>query len=249
MVSAVAQTLPFTLQLIFFSIIFTVLIGIAGGLIAARYAGKVPDKLVRVFYIIGFASPPFFIGLAVILFFTLVLPILPVSGGIDFNVAMPKMITGIPLLDSLLTGDWHAFSNMLAHIILPALANALAVYGILTRVLRSSLLDVMKSNFVTAARARAIPERRIFFGYAFKNSLVTTITLISLIFTFILGSTIFIEYVFNYPGIGDYAVLSALQIDYPSILAITLTFAVMIIVANLLADILYAFVDPRIRYR
>ena len=107
----------------------------------------------------------------------------------------------------------------------------------------------MKSNFVTAARARAIPENKIFFGYAFKNSLVTVITIISLLFTFILGSTIFVEYVFSYPGIGDYAVESALQIDYPSILAITLTFALLIIIANLLADVLYAVVDPRIRYR
>jgi peptide/nickel transport system permease protein len=214
-----------------------------------RFAGRLPDKVARALYIIGFASPPFFIALAVILIFTLVIPVLPTSGGVDVSVALPRTITYIPMLDSIITGDWPAFESLFAHVILPSLANALAVYGILTRVLRSSLLDVMKSNFVVAARARAIPERKIFFGYAFKNSLVTVVTLISLLFTFILGSTIFVEYVFSYPGIGDYAVESALQIDYPSILAITLTFALMIIIANLLADILYAVVDPRIRYR
>lgn len=248
-VSAIAQTLPYTLQIIFFSLIFTIAIGIVSGLLAARYAGKLPDKLSRALYIIGFASPPFFIALAVILFFTLVLPILPTSGGINVSISLPHPITYIPILDALIEGDWPAFESLVAHAILPSLANALAVYGILTRILRSSLLDVMKSNFVTAARARAIPEGKIFFSHAFKNSLVTVITLISLLFTFILGSTIFVEYVFSYPGIGDYAVESALQIDYPSILAITLTFALMIIVANLLADILYAVVDPRIRYR
>jgi len=248
-ITAIAQTLPYTLQIIFFSLIFTVAIGLASGLLAARYAGKLPDKLSRALYIIGFASPPFFIALAVILFFTLVFPILPTSGGIDVSITPPPNITYIPILDALITGDWQAFESLLSHAILPSLANALAVYGVLTRILRSSLLDLMKSNFVTAARARAIPERKIFFGHAFKNSLVTVITLISLLFTFILGSTIFVEYVFSYPGIGDYAVESALQIDYPSILAITLTFALMIILANLVADILYAVVDPRIRYR
>lgn len=247
--TAISQTLPFSLQIIFFSLVFTIAIGVVSGLLAARFAGKLPDKIARAFYIIGFASPPFFIALAVILFFTLVWPVLPTSGGIDVSIALPKVITHIPILDALITADWPAFDSLLAHAILPSLANALAVYGILTRILRSSLLDVMKSNFVTAARARAIPEGKIFFRHAFKNSLVTVITLISLLFTFILGSTIFVEYVFSYPGIGDYAVESALQIDYPSILAITLTFALLIIIANLVADILYAVVDPRIRYR
>jgi peptide/nickel transport system permease protein len=248
-IEAVSQTLPYTLQLIFFSLIFTVIIGLVSGLLGARYVGKLPDKISRTLYIIGFASPPFFIALAVILFFTLVLPVLPTSGGVDVTVVLPPAVTHIPMLDAIIAGDWPAFDSLFSHAMLPALANALAVYGILTRILRSSLLDVMKSNFVTAARARAIPEGKIFFGYAFKNSLVTVITIISLLFTFILGSTIFVEYVFSYPGIGDYAVESALQIDYPSILAITLTFALLIIIANLLADVLYAVVDPRIRYR
>ena len=248
-VAAISQTLPYSLQIIFFSLLFTIAIGIVSGLLAARYEGKLPDKISRALYIVGFASPPFFIALAVILFFTLVLPILPTSGGINVSITPPPNITYIPILDSIISGDWPAFESLLAHAILPSLANALAVYGVLTRILRSSLLDVMKSNFVTAARARAIPERKIFFGHAFKNSLVTVITLISLLFTFILGSTIFVEYVFAYPGIGDYAVESALQIDYPSILAITLTFAALIILANLVADVLYAVVDPRIRYK
>ncbi len=150
-VAAISQTLPYTLQIIFFSLIFTVVIGIVSGLVAARYAGKIPDKISRALYIVGFASPPFFIALAVILFFTLVLPILPTSGGIDVSVTPPPNITYIPIIDSIISGDWPAFESLLAHAILPSLANALAVYGVLTRILRSSLLDVMKSNFVTAA--------------------------------------------------------------------------------------------------
>jgi len=203
---AVAQTLPYTLDLVILSLIFTIIIGIGSGLIAAWSVNKLPDKLMRVFYIIGFASPPFFTALAVILVFTYVIHGLPTSGAIGTFVSPPKSVTGIPLLDAPITGDWTALESLLSHIILPSLANALAVYGILTRILRSSLLDILHSNFITAARARAISETRIFFGHAFKNSLVTVLTLIALLFTFILGSTIFVENVFSYPGIGQYIV-------------------------------------------
>jgi peptide/nickel transport system permease protein len=245
---AVSQTLPYTLDLVILSLIFTILIGIGSGLIAAWTVNRSPDKLMRVFYIIGFASPPFFTALAVILIFTYVIHGLPTSGVLGTFVPPPKSITGLPLLDALLTGNWGSFESLVSHVVLPSLANALAVYGILTRVLRSSLLDILHSNFITAARARAIPETKIFFGHAFKNSLVTVLTLVALLFTFILGSTIFVESVFSYPGIGQYVVQATVYADYPSILGITLIFAVMIISVNLIADVLYAVVDPRIRY-
>jgi len=218
------------------------------GLIGARNVNKWPDKTVKGAYIIGFATPPFFIAIVVILIFSLLLPILPTSGAMSISLPPPPYVTGLPMLDALITGDWAAFDSLLAHAILPSLANALAVYGILTRVLRSTLLDVMQSNFVTAARARGISERRIFYHYAFTNSLVTLVTMVALMFTFILGSTIFVEYIFSYPGMGSYVVQATMLIDYPSILATTLVFASMIIIVNLLADVLYAVVDPRIRY-
>jgi peptide/nickel transport system permease protein len=184
----------------------------------------------------------------VILVFTFVIHGLPTSGAIGTFVSPPSLVTGLPLLDAALTLNWAAFGSLLTHLVLPSLANALAVYGILTRVLRSSLLDILRSNFVTAARARAISEKKIFFGHAFKNSRVTVITLIALLFTFILGSTIFVENVFSYPGIGQYIVQATVSSDYPSILGITLIFAILIMIVNLTADILYAVVDPRIRY-
>ncbi len=248
-VSAIAETLPYTLQLVLLSFVFAVIIGIVSALIGARNANKWPDKVVKGSYIIGFATPPFFIAIVVILIFALLLPILPTSGAMSISIPPPQHVTGLPMLDAAITGDWAAFDSLLEHAILPALANALAVYGILTRVLRSSLLDVMQSNFVTAARARGISERRIFYGYAFTNSLVTAVTMVALMFTFILGSTIFVEYIFSYPGIGDFVVRATLNIDYPSILGTTLVFGSMIILVNLMADVLYAVVDPRIRYR
>jgi peptide/nickel transport system permease protein len=245
--TAILQTLPYTLQLVFLSLIFTAIIGIASGLIGARKVNKWPDKTVRGAYIIGFATPPFFIAIVVIVIFSL-LPILPTSGAINISIPLPPYVTGLPMVDALIAGDWAAFDSLLEHAILPSLANALAVYGIMTRVLRSTLLDVMQSNFVTAARARGISERRIFYHYAFTNSLVTLVTMVALMFTFILGSTIFVEYIFSYPGMGGYVVQATMLIDYPSILATTLVFAIMIILVNLLADVLYAVVDPRIRY-
>ena len=167
------------------------------------FANKLPDKLMKVFYIIGFASPPFFTALAVILVFTFVIHGLPTSGAIGTFVSPPPTITGLPILDALITLNWTAFGSLLSHLVLPSLANALAIYGILTRILRSSLIDILHSNFIMAARARGISQTKIFFGHAFKNSLVTVITLIALLFTFILGSTIFVENVFSYPGIGQ----------------------------------------------
>jgi len=236
------------MDLVLMSLIFTVAIGIGSGLVAAWFAKKLPDKLMKVFYIIGFASPPFFTALAVILVFTFVIHGLPTSGAIGNFVSPPKTITGLPLLDALLTLNWTAFESLLTHLVLPSLANALAIYGVLTRVLRSSLIDIMHSNFIIAARARGISQSKIFFGHAFRNSLVTVITLIALLFTFILGSTIFVENVFSYPGIGQYLVEATVAVDYPSILGITLIFALLILIVNLLADILYAIADPRIRY-
>lgn len=248
-ITAIAETWPYTFQLILLSTFFAIIIGIVSGLVAARYVGRLPDKLIRSFAIISFASPAFFVGLAVILVFSLVFPVLPTSGAIGLSITPPPQITQIPFLDAAIIGDWPAFYSLLSHAILPSLANALVVYGILTRVLRSSVLDVLHSNFITAARARGFSERRILYDYAFKNSLVTVITLVALLVTYVLGSTVFIEYIFSYPGLGYYVVQAALYLDYPAIQAITLIFAGLIIAANFLADTLYAVVDPRIRYR
>lgn len=249
--AVIAQTLPWTIQLLLLSVIFTIAIGILSGILSARFAGKLPDRVVRAFYLVGMASPAFFIALVLIVVFSGIVHIFPTSGAFDVSVwdsIKPPSITSIPLIDALLTGDWQALGMLLSYAILPALSISLGVYGILTRVLRSQILDLLSSNFIRAARARAVSENRIFFGIAFKNSLVTVITLLAIIVNISLVADLFAEYIFAYPGMGKFAVDAALAVDYPSILATTLIFAVIIVAVNLAADILYAFVDPRIRY-
>jgi peptide/nickel transport system permease protein len=247
--TVISQTLPWTAQLIFLSIIFTVLIGVFSGILAARFAGKLPDRVLRFMYLLGMASPAFFIALALIVVFSGIFRLFPTSGAFDITTfVVPRTITGIPMLDALITGDWSGFGMLLWYATLPALAISLGVYGILTRVLRSAIIDLLSSNFIRAARARGVSENKIFFGYAFKNSLVSVITLIAIVVNISLVADLFAEQIFAYPGMGKFAVTAAVEVDYPSILATTLVFATIIVVVNLAADILYAVVDPRIRY-
>jgi peptide/nickel transport system permease protein len=249
--TVVGQTLHWTVQLLVLSIIFTIAIGILSGILSARFAGRLPDRVLRAFYLIGMASPAFFIALVLIVVFSGILHVFPTSGAFDVSTwdsIKPPSITTIPMFDALLTGDWQALGMLLSYAVLPALSISLGVYGILTRLLRSQILDLLSSNFIRAARARAVSENRIFFGVAFKNSLVSVITLLAIIVNISLVADLFAEDIFAYPGMGKFAVDAALAVDYPSILATTLIFAVIIVSVNLAADILYALVDPRIRY-
>lgn len=249
LVTIISETLPWTLQLIFLSLIFTALIGISSGIFSARFAGRLPDKVLRGLYLTGMASPAFFIAIALAVIFSGIFRIFPTSGGYNvLTYVPPPTITHIPMLDALLTGRWSTLGMLLWYAILPALSISLGVYGILTRVLRSNMLDVLSSNFIRALRARAVSENRIFLWHAFKNSLVSVVTLLAIIVNVSLVADLFAEEIFAYPGMGKFAVDSALAVDYPSILATTLIFATIIVVVNLVADITYAFVDPRIRY-
>lgn len=247
----IAETLPWTIQLVLLSLLFTIGIGILSGILSARFAGRLPDRILRLSYLVGQASPAFFIALVLTVLFAGILHVFPATGAFDVGVwqtIKPQTITTIPMLDALLTGDWQALGMVLYYAVLPALSISLGVYGILTRVLRSQILDLLSSNFIRAARARAVSENRIFFVVAFKNSLVSVITLLAIIINISLVADLFAEQIFAYPGMGQFAVNAALAVDYPSILATTLVFAVIIITVNLTADILYAIVDPRIRY-
>jgi peptide/nickel transport system permease protein len=249
--TVIGQTLHWTVQLLFLSIIFTIAIGILSGIVSARFAGMLPDRILRAFYLIGMASPAFFIALVLIVVFSGIFHVFPTSGAFDVSTwdsIKPPSITTIPMFYALITGDWQALEMLLSYAVLPALSISLGVYGILTRVLRSQILDLLSSNFIRAARARAVSENRIFFGVAFKNSLVSVITLLAIIVNISLVADLFAEDIFAYPGMGKFAVDAALAVDYPSILATTLVFAVIIVAVNLAADILYALVDPRIRY-
>jgi peptide/nickel transport system permease protein len=243
----IRETLPYTLQIALFAIVITLISGTLLGVVSARYNHTPIDTTIRAFYLAGYASPPFFIALTLLIVFTFKLGFLPSGSAFDPALTKPYWITGLPILDSLLEGNFPYFTSALFNLILPSTALALATFGIVTRVLRSSLLEVMHANNIRTARAKGLDENTVFYKEALRNALIPVVSLSSLIVTWLITGTIFVENVFSYPGMGRYVVQALNGQDYPGILGTTIVFAVVIVVANLVADILYAVVDPQVR--
>jgi peptide/nickel transport system permease protein len=243
----IAQTLPYTLQIAFFAIVMSLLFGILLGVVSARYNHTPIDSAIRAVYLVGYASPPFFIALLLLIVFTFTLGILPSGGAFDPNLTKPTWITGLPIIDGLLEGNLAFFSSSLVHLILPSSALALVTFGIVTRVLRSSLLEIMHTNYIRTARAKGLDENTVFYKHGLRHALIPVVSLSSLVVTWLITGTIFVENVFSYPGMGRYVVQALNGQDYPGILGTTIVFALVIVTANLAADILYAVVDPQVR--
>jgi peptide/nickel transport system permease protein len=241
------RTLPYTLQLMFFSFAFTIVLGVGLGSLAARLVNRLPDTMIRIFYMAGTAAPAFFLALALIVVFALIIPVLPTGGTISPSIQPTTPLTGFPMLDALIEGNLPSFNSQLNHIILPSLANSLGIFGVVTRVLRSSMLDTMGSNYIRTARAKGVSENIVIFRHALRNSLIPVVTILGFLVNIFIVSSIFVEYIFAYPGVGNFAVESVLNSDYPGILSSTLLFGIMIVIGNFIADILYGVVDPRIR--
>jgi len=245
--TVISQTLPLTLQIVFFAFVISLGFGTLLGVISARYSHTKVDGGIRAFYLAGYASPPFFIALVLLIVFAYMFRILPSGGAFDPGIQQPTWITGIPLLDSLIEGNWAYFVSGIRHAILPSLALALVTFGVVTRVLRSSLLEVMHMNYIRTARAKGLDENTVFYKHGLRNALMPVVTLSSIILTWLITGTIFVENVFAYPGMGQYVVRALLGQDYPGILGTTIVFALVIVLGNLAADLLYAVVDPQIR--
>ena len=245
--TVIAETLPLTLQLVFFAFIMCVVIGIALGIVAARYHGTIIDKLIRFVYLGSYSSPPYFIGVVILVIASLYLRILPTGQAFDPSVAQPSVVTGFPMVDALIQGNFAFFASAVQHIILPSLTLALVTFGVITRVARSSLLDVMQMDYIRTARSKGLDESSIFYRHALPNAAVSLITISSLVMTFLVTGSVFVEYLFNYPGMGQYAFYALTGQDYPGIMATVFIFAGIIITTNLVADILYAYADPEIR--
>ncbi|TLX97799.1 MAG: ABC transporter permease [Thaumarchaeota archaeon] len=245
--AVIGQTLPLTLQLVFFAFVISLGLGVLLGALSARYGHTYVDGGIRAFYLAGYSSPPFFVALVLLIVFASILQLLPSGTAVDSSLAQPSLISGIPILDSLLEGKWAYFASAVEHAILPSLALALVTFGVITRILRSSLMEVLQMNYIRTARAKGLDENAVFYRHALRNAFIPVVTLSSIILTWLITGTIFVENVFAYPGLGQYVVTALLGQDYPGILAATIVFAVTIAVGNLVADLLYAVVDPQIR--
>jgi len=246
--SVIAQTLPLTLQIVLLAFVICVLLGLALGILAARYRNTPADTSIRVFYLASYSSPPYFIGIVILVVASLYLRILPTGGEYDSLVVTPSSaITGFPIFDALIQGNFAFAQNAFVHLILPAFTLALVTFGVITRVARSSLIDVMQTDYIRTARSKGLDEGTVFYRHGLPNAAISLITISSLVMTFLLTGSVFVEYLFSYPGLGHYAFTALQGSDYPAIMATVFVFAAIIIITNLVADILYAYADPEIR--
>jgi len=237
---------PATAELALVAIVVAIVVGIPLGVVAAMYQGRTADHAIRLFYLGAYSSPPFFVALGVILIFGYVLKVFPTSGQLSQGLTFDANITGLVLVDSFLKGNFPIFLNALDHIVLPATALSLIYFGIVTRVTRASLLEVFQKDFIRASYAKGL-RRTVIFRHALRNSLIPTVTVLGLLLAGLFGGSVVVETIFNWPGIGLYAYQSIQSFDFPSVMGVTLLLTICVVLANLVADILYAVLDPRIK--
>jgi ABC-type dipeptide/oligopeptide/nickel transport system permease component len=245
--SDLAQRLPATLELVFAAVLVGAASGIGLGVLAARYRDGVADTLVRIFALTGSSVPMFWLGLLVLFLFSVKLGVLPGPGRLDTRTAAPPFVTGFFTLDSLVAGDFAKFREALGHLVLPALVLGWTVTGIVARLVRASMLDILAQDFITAARSRGAGEWRVLLNHGLRNALIPTLTILGFTFAYLITGAVLTETVFGWPGIGSYAVDAARTLDHPAIIGVTIVGGLAFLLANLVTDIAYAVADPRIR--
>jgi len=238
---------PATLELVFVALFLGVVVGVPLGMLSAVYKDGPIDHVTRIFSISGVALPAFWFGILMQLYFSVDLGWLPVSGRLPLVTRPPDFITGFLLIDSLIAGKFVTFQASLSHIILPAIVLSFPCLASILRVNRAEMIEVLQSDYIIAARAHGISAWRVVAIYALKNALLPTLAMIGLRFGWMLGSTVLVETVFDWPGVGLYAVSSALASDFKPVIGVTLLIGFFFIISNTLVDLAYAWIDPRLR--
>jgi len=247
---AIATDAPATLELVLAALLLMVVIGIPMGVVAAQYAGRWPDHLVRVFYLSGWATPTY-VG-AIIAVVYLAHPLgLPTSGEYGAPPPFPQP-THLSVVDALLAGNLPYAADAVDHLVLPAGVLAFINMGIATRMTRASMLEVLPLDFVKSARMKGLSNLVVLYKHALRNALITTTTVLGVTAGELLAGTVVIEEVFTWPGIGAYAFQSmggTGQPNFDGAIAVVVVFAIGVVLANLIADILYGILDPRVEWR
>lgn len=242
-----AKYMSATLELSLVAMSFAMLGGVSLGILAAVYRDRWPDQLIRVISLAGVSVPTFWLSLVCLYVFFFQLGWSPGVGRLPPGGAAPMPLTGLYTIDALLTGNWKVLSNALAHLALPAMVLAVYTIGAITRFTRAAMLEAFQQDFVRAARAKGMPERVVVLRHVLRPALAAIITVSGMAFGRMLGGAVLVESVFSWPGLGEYAYRSALALDLRAIMGVSLVIAAVYILVNLLVDILYAVVDPRIR--
>jgi len=238
-----------TLELTFFAMIVAIVVGVTFGLLAGRFRDTWIDGGGRLFGIVIYAMPVFFLGLMAQLFFGSYLGWLPTSDRASPIVdATLETHTNIYTIDTLIDRDWDAFVDVSKHLILPAVTLGLVTAGIFIRLIRVNVIRTMKDDYIEAARARGIDERSVVYHHAFRNALVPVITIVGLTVALLLSGAVLTETTFNWPGIGHTLIVYLQNRDYTAVQGIIVVFALVVVLASLIIDFVNAYIDPRIRY-
>jgi len=251
-----ATRFPATIELATAAIMWTLLAGIPFGISSALKNNKLPDHVSRLIALTGVSTPVFWLGLILQLIFfyyfrLLGFPSFPSSGRYDTVLALQHPITpmtGLLVLDTAITGNLIMFQDVLAHLVLPSFALGFISLGVIMRIMRSSMLEVLRQDYIVLARSKGLSERVVIYRHALKNAMIPTVTVAGLAVAGLLGGAPLTETVFAWPGIGRMAVNAIGRNDAPLIMGFTLIAALILVLANLVVDILYAYLDPRIKY-
>ncbi len=243
----IGQALPVTIELSLAALAFSVVAGLLIGVVTARRAHSALDTGTMVFVLIGVSMPVFWTGILLLLVFGGILGWLPLGGVLDAGMRVQR-ITGMPLVDALLVGDWAAVRSGVDHLVLPAVTLGTTAMATIARMARSSMLEVLNLDYVRTARAKGVVERRVVRRHALRNALLPVVTLVGLQLGLLLSGAVLTETIFALPGLGRLTITSVLARDYPVVQGVAVIGAVIFVLANLAVDILYAWLDPRIRY-
>jgi peptide/nickel transport system permease protein len=238
---------PATLELTLIASIIAIIGGILLGMVSALKQNQFLDHFSRIFSLTGISMPVFWLGLLLVLLFYRDLSWLPFGGRLDASLTPPTHITGLYLLDSVLTGNWETFWSALAYLVLPSISLSLGSLGVIARMTRASLLEVIPQDYVRTARAKGLQEKAIIYGHVLRNALFPIITISGLQIGSLLSGAFLVEVIFSWPGLGTYAMKAILFLDYNGIIGVTLLIGLVYMLTNLLVDILYFVVDPRVR--
>jgi peptide/nickel transport system permease protein len=241
----IAERLPATIELALGALFFSLIIAIPVGILSAVRQNSLIDRLSMGISFLGISMPGFWLGIILILFFSVRLGWLPVQGRIDFDAQLQE-VTGFYVLDSIITRNKEALVSSLKHLVLPSIALGAAVTAIVARVLRSSMLETLRSDYVTLARSKGAPESSVVMKHALRNALIPTVTVVGLQVGILLGGNMIIETVFSWPGLGSMVVDAIFNRDFPLVQGSVMIYAFIFVMANLIVDLLYTYLNPKI---
>ena len=241
--------LPATVEVAVAAVIVSLAVALVMGTIAAYRAGKLSDQIVRVLSLIGLSVPTFWLAIMTYRLFFMELGWAPGSGRLSPALNPPPRITGLYLVDFALDGDHVGFIDAAAHLALPVLVLSLFTIGLLTRFIRTSVLEVLSSDYIRAAKAKGLPTRRVVLNYLLRGASLPILTMLGIAFGALLSGTVLVEAIFAWPGLGTYAYYAAINLDLPAVMGVGLVVGIIYVVINLTVDLLYGVLDPRVRLR